>query len=54
MTLRKRAKAQLTIRQQAKYASSGSTSAAFAKLVAYNYAIPQGASMLKAAEELFG
>ena len=35
------------------YASSGSTSAAFAKLVAYNYAIPQGASMLKAAEELF-
>lgn len=35
------------------YASSGSTSAAFAKLVAYNYAIPQGTSMLKAAEELF-
>jgi hypothetical protein len=35
------------------YASSGSTSAAFAKLVAYNYAIPQGASMLKAAAELF-
>lgn len=35
------------------YASSGSTSAAFAKLVAYNYAIPQGSSMLKAAEELF-
>jgi hypothetical protein len=35
------------------YASSGSTSAAFAKLVAYHYAIPQGSSMLKAAEELF-
>lgn len=41
------------ILEQAEYASSGSTSAAFAKLVAYNYAIPQGASMLKAAEELF-
>jgi hypothetical protein len=41
------------ILQQAKYASSGSTSAAFAKLVAYHYAIPQGSSMLKAAEELF-
>ena len=39
--------------EQADYASSGSTSAAFAKLVAYNYAIPQGSSMLKAAEELF-
>jgi hypothetical protein len=37
----------------AQYASSGSTSAAFAKLVAYGYAIPQGHSMLKAAEELF-
>jgi hypothetical protein len=35
------------------YASSGSTSAAFAKLVAYNYVVPQGASLLKAAEELF-
>lgn len=41
------------ILQQAKYSSSGSTSAAFAKLVAYNYAIPHGSSMLKAAEELF-
>jgi hypothetical protein len=40
--------------EQAGYASSGSTSAAFAKLVAYNYVIPQGASVLKAAEELFG
>jgi hypothetical protein len=36
------------------YASSGPVSSAFAKLVAYNYAIPQGSSMLKAAEELFG
>jgi len=39
--------------EDTQYASSGSTSAAFAKLVAYNYAIPQGTSMLKAAEELF-
>ncbi len=35
------------------YASSGPVSSAFAKLVAYNYATPQGASMLKAADELF-
>jgi hypothetical protein len=39
--------------ERAGYASSGPVSSAFAKLVAYNYAIPQGASMLKAAEELF-
>jgi uncharacterized protein DUF87 len=39
--------------EKAQYASSGPVSSAFAKLVAYNYAIPQGASMLKAAEELF-
>lgn len=43
-----------TVLEKTGYASSGSTSAAFAKLVAYNYAIPQGASVLKAAEELFG
>jgi len=42
-----------TVLEQAGYASSGPVSSAFAKLVAYNYAIPQGASMLKAAEELF-
>jgi hypothetical protein len=42
-----------TVLEQTGYASSGSTSAAFAKLVAYNYVIPQGSSMLKAAEELF-
>jgi hypothetical protein len=35
------------------YASSGPVSAAFAKLVAYNYAVPQGKALLKAAEELF-
>jgi hypothetical protein len=39
--------------EQAGYASSGPVSSAFAKLVAYNYAVPQGASMLMAAEELF-
>jgi hypothetical protein len=38
---------------KANYASSGPVSSAFAKLVAYNYVIPQGPSMLKAAEELF-
>jgi hypothetical protein len=41
------------ILEQAGYASSGPVSAAFAKLVAYNYAVPHGASTLKAAEELF-
>lgn len=35
------------------YASSGPVSSAFAKLVAYNYLIPQGPSRVKAAEELF-
>lgn len=35
------------------YASSGPVSSAFAKLVAYNYVIPQGPSMLRAAEQLF-
>jgi hypothetical protein len=39
--------------EQAGYADSGSTSAAFTKLVTYNYAVPQGPSMLKAADELF-
>jgi hypothetical protein len=39
--------------EKAQYASSGPVSTAFAKLVAYHYAIPQGASMLKAADELF-
>jgi len=41
------------ILERAQYASSGPVSSAFAKLVAYNYAIPQGPSRLKAAEELF-
>jgi hypothetical protein len=41
------------ILDQAGYASSGPVSAAFAKLVAYNYAVPHGKSTLKAAEELF-
>jgi uncharacterized protein len=36
------------------YASSGPVSSAFAKLSAYNYVIPQGQTMLKAAEQLFG
>jgi len=35
------------------YASSGPVSSAFAKLVAHNHAVPQGAAMLKAAGELF-
>ncbi len=39
--------------EQAGYASSGPVSSAFAKLVAYNYVVPQGAALLKAAEELF-
>src|SRR5574341_1501081 len=39
--------------QKAEYASSGPVSTAFAKLVAYGYAVPQGAAMLKAAEKLF-
>lgn len=39
--------------EQAEYAASGPVSSAFAKLVAYGYALPQGSAMLKAAEELF-
>lgn len=39
--------------EAAGYKSSGNTSAAFAKLVAYNYLIPAGTARLKAAEELF-
>lgn len=39
--------------EAAGYKSSGNTSAAFGKLVAYNYLIPAGTARLKAAEELF-
>jgi hypothetical protein len=39
--------------EQTGYASSGPVSSAFAKLVAYHYAVPQGVSMLRAADELF-
>lgn len=41
------------ILEAAGYKSSGNTSAAFGKLVAYGYAIPAGTARLKAAEELF-
>ncbi len=40
-------------RDAAAYADSGPVSAAFAKLVAYNYAVPEGTGVLKAAPELF-
>lgn len=39
--------------ERAKYASSGSTSAAFARLTRYGYAVSAGANQLRASERLF-
>lgn len=39
--------------ERAEYAASGPVSTAFAKLVAYGYAVAQGSGTLRAAEELF-